>query len=193
MAISYPLSLPLAPSSYTLERTSVNIVNISPFTLQQQIIRGIGEGWTLKLGFPAVVMPSITVAVGGFLSSLRGMYGTFYFGPPASRLSYTGNGAVTLTTINNDIRDNITCNMNGTTLSVGTFVQIGSQLCQVVSSTGGNTFDIFPFLRASYANGTTVNYTSPVGIFRQKNATGAASTFNLDHTDSFSLEAIESI
>jgi hypothetical protein len=193
MAIQFPLSLPVVPNSYTLDRKSTNIVNVSPYTMQQQVVRGIGECWFLKLTFPAAVFPTDASNFGAFISSLRGMFGTFYFGPPKSRLLYTGTGAVTLTSINNDLRDNITCNMNGTTLQVGTFIQIGTQLCQIVTSTGGSTFDIFPFLRTAYASGTPVNHTTPVGIFRQKTSSGGSTTFNQDHTESFSLDAMEAM
>lgn len=195
MAVTYPLSLPLSPNAYTLEALSVNLVTQSPFTLQQQVMQGIGEGWALSLTFPPITTNTRSAAVKAFLTSLRGQLGTFQWGPPVKELNYTtSGGTLTLASINNTLRNNITYTKVGgeSVPETGTYIQIGTQLLQVLKNDGNNNIDIFPALRTNVAAGTTINFTTPKGVFRLKSASSAY-TFNIDHTRTFSLEAIEAI
>ena len=191
--ITYPLSLPLSPNAYTLEAISVNLVTQSPFTLQQQVAQGIGEGWALSLTFPLITTTAQSSAVKAFLTALRGQYETFQWGPPTKELLFTNTGmSMTLNTINNTLRNNIsyTTAADPTPLP-GTYLQIGTQLVQVLARSG-KTLDIFPALRTNVAAGTPIYYAAPKGVFRLKSAYSAY-TFNVDHTRTFSIDAVEAI
>lgn len=205
--ITYPLSLPLNPSAYTLQQISVNQVFDSPFTLQQQVVRGYGEAWGLSVTFPTIARtdPAYNVKVDKihtFLGSLKGRYGTFKFYLPNNDAQYTvtsGNPAIYLSTINNDIGDNVTfSNPSGAAFSFGangTYITMGTQLFRILSATydGTNiTCDVFPRVRTNLAAGTSVEYRQPYGIFRSKTA---QTQINRDenHIYTFSIDAVEAV
>jgi len=191
MAITYPLQLPIRPSAYSLEKRAVSTFTESPFTFQQYVAKGIGESFGLQLTFPPIVNTATARVVSAFGSALRGQYGTFEFPIHSRDLAYTGSADITLSSINNDLRNNITVSAD-VGLGVGTYIQIGTQLIQVLQVATGTTLDIFPALRQAYATGSAVNYKTPKGIFRLTSQS-ATLMFNSDHTYSTTVEALEAV
>jgi len=191
MAITYPLQLPIRPAAYSLEKRAVSIFTESPFTFQQYVSKGMGEAFALQLTFPPERSPATARIVSAFGSALRGQYGTFEFPIHARDLAYTGSADITLSSINNDLRNNITVSAD-VGLGVGTYIQIGTQLIQVLQITTGTTLDIFPALRQSFATGSAINYKTPKGIFRLTSQS-ATLMFNSDHTYSTTVEALEAV
>lgn len=189
--ITYPLQLPIRPAAYSLEKRAVSTFTESPFTFQQYVSKGIGESFGLQLTFPPIVGPSVARLVSAFGSKLRGQYGTFSFQIHSRDLYYTGSADITLSSINNDLRNNITVSAD-VGLGVGTYIQIGTQLIQVLQVTNGTELDIFPALRQSFATGSAINYKTPTGIFRLTTQSSAL-LFNQDHTYSTTVEAIEAV
>ena len=79
MTITYPLTLPDTTSfkSVTLTARSTVGMSQSPFTYQQQFYKWSGETWEADVML--VPMKRVTAEVWiSWLTSLRGMQGTFY-------------------------------------------------------------------------------------------------------------------
>ncbi len=83
-------------------------------------------------------------------------------------------------------------------LFTGQYVTIGDQLLHIGSASanadaqGRVTIAFEPSLRASYAAGTPVNFTSPYGIFRLSSSEGTTFTLNPDRINDFgTIEARE--
>lgn len=84
MAISYPLTFPTYTGirSLTLRQVTASKLTGSPFTFKQQAIVHTGQRWEADVSLP----PLATLANGkqwaAWLSSLRGVQGTFLMGDP---------------------------------------------------------------------------------------------------------------
>jgi hypothetical protein len=144
MAITYPLTPPATPGNRSIAWTPRSIVgmNQSPFTGAQQVYAWPGQ-WLEA----TVTLPPMTDAVAGawqaFFLALNGREGTFYLGDSVRK---TG------------------------TFAVGDWLQVGTtssaRLHRVVQVNSSSAIDVFPRLRTAYANGTAIDYTSPIGLFR---------------------------
>lgn len=178
------LQLPIKQSSYTLTRTTNNIVSKSPYTFQSQVIQGQGECWNLNLAFVPATTTEQTLALGAFLSALNGQLRCFEFFVPQKDLKY-GSGQVTVTST---AIGNVIDVSNTSPLYVGSFITMQGMLHQIVAKSS-NQIEIFPRLRYQALN-NIVNYTTPSGLFKLK-SNSVGSTFNLDHTRTATLEAEE--
>jgi hypothetical protein len=167
MAIAYPLALPAAPGFVDIRFRPRTVVGFAeaPLTLSGQPQVWPGQGW----GFTAT-LPKMTVANAdnwvSFLLALNGRQGTFRCGDmsrPTTRGSASGAwtvgaGATFLST---------SINLTGTgSLAKGDWFQVGNYLHKVIQVNSPTSYDVWPRLRASYANGTAITYTNALGLFR---------------------------
>lgn len=197
MSINYPLSLPTGvyPSAYTLGYMTNSKTNTSPFTFSTQRLESYGQAWSLSMTFPPLDETKAR-SMGAFMAQMKGTLGTFYF-TPKNGWKGTGNGAPTLVSIDNDLKNSITINPNNTSIPAGSYVQIGTQLVMVlndVAAVGTNVsgVSIFPRLRSAIAGGTLIIYTNPKGKFSLTSNDQQWSYDRSKHT-MFNLEAIESL
>jgi hypothetical protein len=179
MAITYPLSHPSSPGIKTVRFSPRSVVAISesPFTFGQQVQKFDGQKWECDVTLPPMARAVAEEWV-AFLLKLNGKEGSFLFGDPAGT---TPRGTATGTPVVNGgsqtgnalITDGWTNSI--VALKAGDWIQLGSgtstqlykNLSDVSSDGSGNaTFDIWPSLRSSPADGATLTVTGAKGLFR---------------------------
>jgi hypothetical protein len=165
MAITYPLTPPAALEASSLSITGISATsrNVSPFTLQTQQYNWPGQGWLGSVECPPMQRAEAEQVLSFLLSAQRG---TFYFGDyanPNARGNVTGTLTVSSATANTT-----TLGISGATgsFAVGDWLQISTSLYKVVQVNSSSSVDLFPVLRASYAGGTAITYSSARGVFR---------------------------
>lgn len=171
MALSYPLDLPTHTGiqSITFRTRSVVSISRSPFTLAQQVIGHAGMCWEADLTLPPM-NESNAEKWTGWLSALRGQFGTFLLGPPLAEApkgtatSLTITGSAGSTSVTADV------NSESATLLRGDYFSLGSgattRLYQVTQDkTGDGTLEIYPSLREA-ASTATADLTFPKSRFR---------------------------
>jgi hypothetical protein len=165
MAITYPLTPPAALEASSLSITGISATsrNVSPFTLQTQQYNWPGQGWLGSVECPPMQRAEAEQVLSFLLSAQRG---TFYFGDyanPTARGNVTGTLTVSSATANTT-----TLGISGATgtFAVGDWLQISTSLYKVVQVNSSSSVDLFPVLRASYAGGTAITYSSARGVFR---------------------------
>jgi hypothetical protein len=165
MAITYPLTPPAALEASSLSITGISATsrNVSPFTLQTQQYNWPGQGWLGSVECPPMQRAEAEQVLSFLLSAQRG---TFYFGDyanPTARGNVTGTLTVSSATANTT-----TLGISGATgtFAVGDWIEISTSLYKVVQVNSSSSVDVFPVLRASYAGGTAITYSSARGVFR---------------------------
>lgn len=203
MTISYPLAHPTTPGfqRFSLSHTSVVGKVRSPFTLVTQVQEYQGQAWLAD-----VTLPFLTRAQAepwhAWLLALNGSVGTFLLGDPLATLP---QGAATGTPLVNGGSQTgkilVTDGWNPSVtniLKAGDYIQIANRLYKImqdVSSDGsGNaSLDIFPRLRESPADNTSIVTVSPKGLFRLINNTNTVINSDEGQLYSFSFQAEEAI
>jgi hypothetical protein len=171
MAITYPLALPAAPKFRVQEfapRSAVGIT-VNEFTFQQRVTRWPGQVLVFNVELPPMKQAVAAVWAAWFLA-LNGTEGTFYLGPQV-RTTTGGNKAGAVTVNTGATANSTTLPITGGTgdFAVGDWLQVGATTAarlHRVAQVNSGSVDVWPRLRSAYANGTTVIYTNPVGIFR---------------------------
>lgn len=171
MAISYPLTHPATPGFRSVTFEAVNIVGEtrSEFTGAQIEYQWPGEWWEAMLELPPMTRAQAEDWL-AFLTALRGKYGTFYLGPEKQARTIQGTAAGV--TINGASQTGTTLALNGTgTLLAGDWLQTDSGSSarlykNLTDATLATTIDIFPRLRSSPVNSSSVVISNPVGLFR---------------------------
>lgn len=198
MSLTYPLTPPAAPTVREMSYRVVNVVgfNKSPYTGQQQAIAWPGQWWEVDVELPPLENAAADEWL-AFLLALQGRLGTFYFGPSTKK---TNRGGVTGTA---QVGAGVPANGTGLvtkthsgTFAVGDWLQIGAttaaKLHRVVKVNSQYSYDIFPRTRSAYADGTSITYTNPVGLFRL--ATNQAEwSVNLAHLTGLRFSAQEAL
>lgn len=183
MAISYPLSLPSHTGIAQIELRAVNAVaySRSPFTFSGQAHAYAGQMWQADITLPPMKRADAERWI-AWLVSLRGQLGTFLIGDPSAA---TPRGLAS-TLAGTPVVDGAgqtggTLNISGASrnktgwLLAGDYIQIGTganaRLHKVLTDTntdsiGDCTVDIWPHLRTSPTNGSTVVVNNAVGAFR---------------------------
>jgi hypothetical protein len=170
MAITYPLTPPAAfrtARAIWTPKTAV-AMNQGAFTGQQQVLAHRGSFWELELDVPMAKRASAD-DIEGFLLSLNGPEGTFWYGDK-TRTTSRGTAAGTKTVGAGAAASSTTLPVAGGTgsFAVGDWVQVSNQLFRVIKVTSTTSIDVFPKLRTAYASGTSLVYASPKGLFRLK-------------------------
>jgi len=208
MTITYPLTLPDTTSfqSVTLTALSTNGINISPFTYQQQVYKWSGETWQADVRLVPLKRENAEIWI-AWLTSLRGMQGTFYMQPNPDSLTPQGNGGGTPTVNGSHSANSQSLSVTGATasttnwLKAGDFISIltgsSKQLLKVLTnsntdSSGNVVLDIYPALRSNLTGAEAITTTNATGIFRMASN---EMNYNIDQASLYGLgfTAIESI
>lgn len=176
------IALPAKPAPAAITVTlqdSVAIVE-SPYvpTQNQTQIWPAADRWSMQIELPpmarATAMPWIA-----FLGALQGMQNVFQVGDPLGRAPLgvaagapvvaAGSGLNAVGAVSLSTRG-WTANKYGQLLP-GDYLQIGLRLHQVTAqvnsdASGNATIAIWPSLRETPADGTAIDLTNPVGVFR---------------------------
>lgn len=180
MTISYPLSLPTVTGRRTITFRQVNAVALtqSPFTFKQQAIQHTGQRWEADVTLPPMSVGEAKVWI-GWLSSLKGQFGTFTMGDPVGgTLSGVGGGTPLVNgadqTGDELVIDGAPASTTGW-LSAGDYIQLGSGdtsrlhmvLVDVDTDAGGNaTLDLWPSVRIAPIDNAAVTISNTVGLWR---------------------------
>jgi hypothetical protein len=181
MPESYPINLPTAAGISRVVFSAESVVGItqSPFSFNQQIFRHAGQRWTAQ-----ITLPPLTQDQGeewaSFLLRLRGRFGTFLLGDPASETARGSAGETPGTPVlASDDGDSI--GISGAPasatayLKTGDYIQIGSgasaRLYKVLEqvdtdSSGEATLNIFPAFRKNANIGSAIIVNNARGLFR---------------------------
>jgi hypothetical protein len=181
MAITYPLSLPVATKAIqSIEIRAVNAVAYarSPFTFAGQAFAYSGQMWTADVSLKPMKRADAE-QWNAWLFSLRGQLGTFLMGDP---MGATARGVATGTPLVNGASQTggslvIDGATNSTTgwLKAGDYIQLGSgsssRLHKVLADANSNgsgnvTLDIWPHIRVAPADNATVTVSNAKGLFR---------------------------
>lgn len=168
MAISYPLALPSTKCPLTVEMRELNAVaqDQSPFSFHQSVHHWGGEMWQADLTLPPMDRADAEEWL-GFLTALRGMYGTFLMGDPRGKQARGTATSATVTGVAESSSLSVT--MSGSLL-IGDYIQLGSgsdaTLHKVTQSqTGSGTLEVWPALRKARTS-ASATISSAVGLFR---------------------------
>ena len=180
MAITYPLSFPSVTGVLNLSFRAIrsDVRTMSPTTFVQQIIKNQGQRWDADITLPPMKRDNAEEFL-GFLLQLDGRTGTFLLSPPGSG---TARGVADGTpVINGASQTGSELAIDGLSVSttnylkIGDWFQLGSgstaRLHKVVKDVnsdgaGAATLDIWPNLRESPVDGSTVVLSNPAGLFR---------------------------
>lgn len=171
MSLTFPISLP-SQGFAAIEWLDCGAVGIqrSPYTAEQQIYDWPGQWWEVRVTYPPMRDGTALGEILAFLRSLNGPSGTFYLGDSIRRTP-RGSIAGTVTVGSGATANSTTLPLSGGTgsFAVGDWLQIdansAARLHQVVKVNAGSV-DVFPRLRSAHANGTSITYNSPKGVFR---------------------------
>ena len=209
MAITYPLSTPTNKTVAEITLIARNVVGVStsPFTFKQQTYQFSGQRWEADIKLPPMQRDNAEQWV-TFLTSLYGQKGTFLLGDP---LGGTAQGSASTTAgtpvVNGASQTGDTLAIDGLPasatnyLKAGDYIQLGSaataQLYKVLTDTSSNgsgeaTLDIWPNLRSSPADGSTVVISNAKGVFRLNDN---ASSWNINNMGLYGIAfgAVESL
>ena len=183
MAISYPLATPTNKTIQQVAFFARNTVAVSqsPFTYSQQVHKWTGQRWEADITLPPMKRADAEEWI-SFLVSLKGSYGTFLLGDPSAvtprgtASSSPGTPIVKAASQTGDqlLIDGATASQTGY-LKAGDYIQLSSgvtakfhKVLQDANSDGsGNvTLTIFPDLRISPTDNSTVVVTNAKGVFR---------------------------
>jgi len=181
MPESYPLNLPTAAGISRVVFSAESVVGVteSPFSFNQQIFRHAGQRWLAQ-----ITLPPLTQDQGeewaSFLLRLRGRFGTFLLGDPASETARGSAGQAPGTPVldaaNGDSIDITGAPASATGyLKAGDYIQIGSaanaRLYKVLeqvntNGSGAATLNIWPAFRENAALGSSIIVNNARGLFR---------------------------
>lgn len=175
MAISYPITLPLASDggnlieSYSLRMVEKIGVSESPFTFKQQFQDYNAMRWELDLTTVPLYGEDAR-NMRGFLQSLRGRLGRFYFAIPqqlandfkVNSAAFIGDTDIEVATISGTapVNHNFT---RGTYFSIANRLYMAIEDWDAVSN---HEPEITPKLRSNLNSNDTIYTVNPVGIFR---------------------------
>lgn len=182
MAITYPLSLPTVKGIKAIRLTARNSVGVStsPFTFSQQIQKHQGQRWQAQVQMPAMDRAEAEEWF-SFLVKLNGQYGTFLLGDPHSAPRGSASSTPGTPVVNGASQTGAELAIDGLPasatgyLKAGDYIQLGSgstaTLHKVLNDVDSNasgqaTLDIWPDLRSSPTDGSTVVISDAVGVFR---------------------------
>lgn len=178
MTISYPISLPSspAPRGVIIKPATFSSLTRSPWTGSQQAQLNAGMMWTARLDFPPMAMVDARAWASSLLK-LNGRYGTLLFGDPlwtTPQGTWAGSPVVDGAGQAGQLLS-LTGFTAGATGKAGDYFQIGSgsdarlymTLADFTADGSGDcTIDIWPRLRGTPADGSTIITSSPQGVFR---------------------------
>lgn len=206
MAISYPLSLPSAPSPIRVEWRTASAVGLptSPFTFKQQTQVFSGQMWEVDITLPLMQRAQADEWIAFFLK-LNGREGTFLFGDPwATAPRGVATGTPRINGGSQVGQSLVTDGWSASTTAIlraGDWISFDNRLYKVLTTVNSNgsgqaTLDIFPALRSSPLDNTIITTTNCKGLFRLsdnlRGLTGQGGPKDLGHY-TMGFSAIEAI
>jgi hypothetical protein len=182
MTITYPLSMPSTPGFRTTGWRMYDVVGAteSDFSLAQQVHEFTGKRLSVEVELPPM-RPAQAGAWAAFFARLKGRRGTFLMPAPAG-MSLGAGGGTPVTAGSNAVLAEV---LNVRALPeiagvwlAGRWIQLGTgataRLHMVTADVAGNVgspqgdaaVDIWPSLRATYADGSAITVSAPKGVFR---------------------------
>lgn len=166
---SYPISLPSDPKPREIawKQSSRVAVSTSPFTGQSQVYAHPGQWWEISFELPPLYGTSAAEWRAAIIG-LNGRAGTFEFAPTDTTPQVAVSGTVVVDAVSGNELD--LTGMTGT-FTAGDWIQIENGLYQVIvgatAAVGAATIEVWPTPRSEIvATTSTVDYATPVGIFR---------------------------
>lgn len=170
------LSMPASPGFRKIKFGFNDVVGgtASPFTGSQQVMKWPGEWWEGQASLPPMTRADAENWI-AFLGLCHGRFRKFLFTDPSGRTPRgTGAGAPV---IDGDNQGGSVISLKGFTANAvgvflrGDYFEINNHLHKFLSdedadANGKASFDIFPALRESPADGTPIITTNPKGTFR---------------------------
>lgn len=180
--------------------TAVSISR-SPFSYVSQVQQFAGQIWFADITLASMNRASAEAWI-SFLLKLNGRQGTFLLGDPSKA---TPRGSVPGTPLVNGgsqsgqtlVTDGWTAGQTGV-LKKGDMIQLGQRIYSVLDDvdsdgSGNATFDIWPRLRESPSDNSSVITSSCVGLFRLTNNSNTIYNANADLNYSISFSAEEAL
>jgi hypothetical protein len=209
MAITYPLSLPTTIGIGEIELRANNVVGVSqsPFTYKQQVVQHQGQRWEASVSIPPVRKDLAEEWI-AFLISLKGPVGTFYLGDPnmaTPRGAVGSSDTITLASGTSAGDETVDINKGSSAISgfllPGDYIQIDTDADRTLhkvlntvdlDASGNGTADIWPHVRGTVAQGTTVVHQSATGKFR---LTSGLTSWSINNASTYgiSFDAVEVI
>jgi hypothetical protein len=190
MAI-YPLPFPnKSPALQRLWLVHKQTVHQSPFSGKQQQTNLYAQ-WNLEFTWPRM-SPVEADGLDAWLSSLEGQNGTFTYTPVQDPSALTGRALNQATFAESNTIEIAGWTANQlSTLRVGQFAQIGTQLIRLTAvplnadANGNCVVEFAPRLRSNYPRFQSVVFTNPKGLFRLATSDTPSSTMDPDHLPEF--------
>jgi hypothetical protein len=182
MAISYPLTMPTVTGIATIEMRAINAVaySRSPFTFSGQVHAYAGQMWQADVSLPPMRRGDAEVWL-YWLVSLKGQLGTFKLGDPLGCMPRGSARDADTILVDGTVSSGGSIGINSAPTSrtnylmAGDYVQIGAginqqlfKVLQNVSTDGSGTatLDVWPNVRSSIGNATSVKVQDTTGLFR---------------------------
>lgn len=201
MTITYPLTLPSGFDSIQIAAQNIQGRNSNIYTLKEQIYSHSGDRWLFDVTYPRQAKTQAK-AIMAFLLSLKGGIGTFIAGDPYHTTPLgIGTGTPVISGAGQTGFSLVTAGWTaGQTgiLKAGDYIQIGTYNLHVVlkdansDGSGNATFDIWPRIRTSPANGSAIVISSPKCLFRLADS-NTGWTVDKEGLYDFALSAVEAI
>ena len=180
MTISYPRNLPTHTGIMSVEMRAVNAVaySRSPFTYAGQAHAYAGQMWQADINLPPMHEDDAEQWV-AWLISLRGQLGTFLFGVPSRATPRGSAGGSPL--VAGSGQTGGTLNIDGadadqaTFLKAGDYIQLGTGASNTLhkvlvdaatDGAGEASLELWPHMRSSPTNNSSVVISSAKGLFR---------------------------
>jgi len=182
MAITYPLNLLTHTGIASIEFRAINAIaySRSPFTFAGQAHEYAGKAWQADITLPPMRRETAEQWI-AWLISLKGQLGTFYLGDPNAALPMGSARDSDTILVDGSVSSGNTINIDSAPagqsgyLKAGDYMEIGTgtnkQLFKVLADvttdgTGSATVDVWPDVRTSIADNSTVTVESAQGVFR---------------------------
>ncbi len=182
MAISYPLTMPTVTGIATIEMRAINAVaySRSPFTFSGQVHAYAGQMWQADVSLPPMRRGDAEVWL-SWLVSLKGQLGTFKLGDPLGCMPRGSARDADTILVDGAVSSGGSIGINSAPTSrtnylmAGDYIQIGAgvnqQLFKVLNNvstdgSGAATVDVWPNVRTTITNATSVKVQDTTGLFR---------------------------
>lgn len=188
----YPLTtFPKSPATEKLVLNRRQSRAESPWTYSGSTVDTAAQ-WSLEWTWPSMSLAKAE-ACAGWLLSLKGQIGSFRYSPR----QHVRSTLVGITLAQPGYAYNDTIRVKGwaanaaTGLRVGQWLSIGTQLLRVIEAgafadaAGATTITVSPFLRATFATGTAVEFVAPAGVFSLATPDGHGYTLTPDRSPQF--------
>lgn len=169
----YPITPPAALTFSVVDvgRVSVTGVNVSPYSLAQEVYQWPGQGWTLAVTVPPNVDRAVQRVLDGFVAALDGRFGTFAMALP----DHAPNPAIL---VNPTVAVAAAARMAslsvqhgaGAEFVVGDVFTLGGRIHLVTIAgakvAGVQVVEIWPRLRAAVTVAQVIEALAPIGLWR---------------------------